>query len=189
MLEREIKKSKLETNDTINHKEDTIKVKFKWKDMIPSMIYGPLMIAQFILVVFSYNYYRSNLLVWLGWMFFALFMIIGALPRIEFKKHGGAPKGKNFMHTTKLVDTGIYSIIRHPYWSCWILLSISLTLMSQHLIMAVLCIPICILVYLETFNLDKGLIRKFGEEYIEYKKRVPRMNIILGIIQNLLKKK
>jgi len=107
--------------------------KYSWKDFILSMIYSPLLIAQFVLVFFFYNFYHLNFLTWFGWVFIILFMIVGSLPRQAFKKYGEIEKGKSHIYTTKLVDKGIYAIIRHPYWLCWIFLSISVTLMSQFL--------------------------------------------------------
>ena len=151
--------------------------------MIPSTIYWPLLIAQFGMVFFYYNYYKIDFLAWLGWGALILFLLIGGLPKKEFKKKGQIEKGKSFVYTTKLVNTGIYAIIRHPIWLTWILLSLSMTLMSQYWIMIFMGIIVMLIVYLETFRLDKRLIEKFGIEYKQYKKEVPRLNIIYGLIK------
>jgi protein-S-isoprenylcysteine O-methyltransferase Ste14 len=42
-----------------------------------------------------------------------------------------------------------------------------------------------IFTYLGIMEEDKDLIEKFGEEYIAYKKRVPGMNFVSGIIKLL----
>jgi len=47
-------------------------------------------------------------------LYFCSGIIFGVLPVFEFRKKGGVKKGKSYIHTTKLVDTGIYSIVRHP---------------------------------------------------------------------------
>jgi len=120
---------------------------------------------------------------WTGWAFFVLFLIIGALPRIAFKKYGEVQEGKRFFESNKLIEKGIYGIIRHPYWLSWILLSISLMLMSQYWIMILLGIIACALIYIETFHLDKNLIKKLGEDYRIYKKKVPRLNLLYGFIK------
>ena len=119
----------------------------------------------------------------------ALFIVIGGLPKNAFKKYGETEKGKSYLYTTKVVDKGIYAIIRHPYWLCWILLSISLTLLSQHIIMVILSIIAIPIIYLETFSLDKGLIEKFGVSYNQYKEKVPRMNFAYGFIKYIIRKK
>ena len=178
-------------NDLISNKNinELTRKKSSWKDFIPSIIYGSAMISQLVLIFFYYNFYHLDVLHWLGWGFMALFIVIGGLPKDAFKKYGETEKGKSYLFTTKLVDKGIFTIIRHPYWLCWIILSISLTLLSQHIIMITLVIIAIPIIYLETFSLDKGLVEKFGEDYKQYKKKVPRMNLIYGFIKYILRKK
>ncbi|MFX1316055.1 MAG: methyltransferase family protein [Promethearchaeota archaeon] len=154
-----------------------------YKELIPSLIYWPLLITQIALVFFLYNYYHLDFLTWIGWVFMAFFLVVGAFPRHAFKRYGEIEVGKSHIYTTKLVDKGIYAIIRHPYWLCWILLSISVTLMSQHWLLVIFALLICSIVYGETYLLEKGLIEKFGDEYKEYRAKVPRMNFILGFIK------
>ena len=177
--------------DLSGKKEETAQSGLSWKDYLPGMIYGPLLIAQFITVFFFYNYYHLDIFTWIGWGIIIFFLLLVGLHKKEFKSKGEIhkDKDKSFINTTKLVDTGVYSIIRHPLWLCWILLSISLTLISQHWLIVVFAVPICCIVYGETYFLDKGLVKKFGEEYKKYKKKVPRMNLILGLIKYVLLKK
>lgn len=178
-------------HDLISKKNtnEVTKKKNPWKDYIPSIIYGLAIITQIVLVFFYYNYYYLDILLWLGWGFMVLFIVIVSLPKAAFKKYGETEKGTSYFYTTKLVDKGIFAIIRHPYWLCWIILSISLTLLSQHIIMITLTLITVPIIYLETFSLDKGLIEIFGEDYRRYKKKVPRMNLILGIVIYGIRKK
>ncbi|MFX1328139.1 MAG: methyltransferase family protein [Promethearchaeota archaeon] len=187
MVENEILTNKINIYEKPKKKIDQLK--FSWKDFIPSMIYGPLILAQIFLIFFYYNHCNLDFLTWIGWGFIIFFLLFGSLPRQAFKKYGEIEKRKSHINTTKLVDKGIYSIIRHPYWFSWIILSISLTLMSQHWIMFLLGIPAWIVIYLETFMLDKGLIMKFGDDYIKYREKVPRINLILGLIKYCTRKK
>ena len=76
--------------------------KYSWKDFILSMIYSPLLIAQFVLVFFFYNFYHLNFLTWFGWVFIILFMIVGSLPRQAFKKYGEIEKGKSHIIRKKI---------------------------------------------------------------------------------------
>lgn len=175
----------VEKTDLIENNIKSIKPKPSLKDFIPSIIYSSMLITQFILVFIYYNYYNLDFLAWIGWGILIFFLVFGGLPRRDFKKYGRVEDGKNFIYTTVLVDKGIYSIIRHPQWLCWIILSLTVTFMSQYFITVILAIPVCALIYGETFLLDKKLIKKFGDDYREYKKKVPRMNLILGIIRYL----
>jgi protein-S-isoprenylcysteine O-methyltransferase Ste14 len=178
---------KINKDDKILKNNEVTHRKFFWKDWIFSSIYWPIMIAQMVLVFFFYNYYQYKIISWFGWAVFVLFLIIGALPRIAFKKYGKVKEGKRFFESTKLVDKGIYGIIRHPYWLSWILLSFSLILISQYWIMVLLGVIACVLIYVETFHLDTNLIKKFGEDYRRYKKKVPRLNILYGFIKYFIR--
>jgi protein-S-isoprenylcysteine O-methyltransferase Ste14 len=58
----------------------------------------------------------------------------------------------------------------------------------QHWITIAIGIPIIPLTYMDLINADKEGIKKFGEDYKEYIKRVPRANFLWGIFL-LIKKK
>ena len=105
---------------------------------------------------------------------------------VMFPRRGGVVKGKSFTNTTKLVDTGIYSIVRHPQYAGGIY-AIFLTnfLLYPHWLFAVLGVIGTVVVYLGCVEEDKLLIKKFGDDYREYIKRVPRTNFWLGVIRLL----
>jgi protein-S-isoprenylcysteine O-methyltransferase Ste14 len=107
------------------------------------------------------------------------------LPVIEFRKKGDVKKGKSYIHTTKLVDMGIYSIVRHPQYVTFILWAIAGMLLFQHWIIIILGITIIPLTYIDLIKADKDAIEKFGNDYEQYMKNVPRANFIVGIIRSL----
>ena len=75
-----------------------------------------------------------------------------------FKKKGGVTKGQSYIHTTKLVDTGVYAIIRHPQYVALPLLNIAFILVGQHWIIAILgvsAIPLMLI------DIQKADIAKF----------------------------
>jgi protein-S-isoprenylcysteine O-methyltransferase Ste14 len=94
-------------------------------------------------------------------------------------------KGKSYIHTTKLVDTGIYSIVRHPQYVTFILWAIAGMLLFQHWIVILLGIPIIPLTYVDVVQADKRLVTKFGKDYKQYMHKVPRVNFLLGIFRLL----
>jgi len=110
------------------------------------------------------------------------------LPVFQFRKKGEVKKGKSYIHTTKLVDTGIYSIVRHPQYVTFILWAIAGMLLFQHWIVICLGIPIIPLTYIDLINADKDAIRKFGEVYKIYMQKVPRANFLIGILRVLRNK-
>ena len=151
----------------------------------------PLILAQFLLVLFFGFYNKASIdpVLYLGWAVWAVSMILGWMPILIFKRKGGVPKGKAFVHTTVLVDSGLYSIVRHPQYTSGILFSLSLILISQSwLILAIGAIVIPLL-YFDIVMADKHEVGKFGNEYKLYMNKVPRTNFILGIIRLLIRRK
>jgi len=134
------------------------------------------------------NYYGYNFLVYIGYGFWGLGAIFGILPIIHFRRKGGVKKGESYIRTTTLVTTGLYAIVRHPQYLAGILISLSLAFMSQHWVVIILVIPPIICTYFDTLNAEKILVEKFGEEYIRYKKQVPRLYPILGITKLIIRK-
>ena len=110
-------------------------------------------------------------------------IVFGWLPVIEFRKKGGVKEGKSYIHTTKIVDTGIYSIVRHPQYVTFMLWAIAGMLLFQHWIVVLLGVPIFPLTYLDLIKADKDAVEKFGDDYKVYMKNVPRANFLLGIIR------
>jgi protein-S-isoprenylcysteine O-methyltransferase Ste14 len=86
-------------------------------------------------------------------------LVFGWLPIIEFRKKGGVTKGKSYIHTTQLVGTGIYSVVRHPQYVTFILWAITGMLLFQHWIVVLLGVPIIPLTYIDLIKADKDAMR------------------------------
>jgi protein-S-isoprenylcysteine O-methyltransferase Ste14 len=167
--------------------EETQKVDFSLFEtlniVIMSFAYIALFFSAFIVQNPSYNQY-IGILGWLMWLFG---LILAFSPNYVFKKHGGVPKGKSYVHTTKLVDEGIYGIIRHPQYTGGIVIVISMCLILQTLVAYFLAALAITTSYLSMIFEEKRLNTKFGSEYENYQAKVPRANIILGLIRKLRK--
>jgi len=105
---------------------------YSWKRDPLLWAYSILMFLPIIMVFVFYNYYTLGFLVYAGWILLLLSVVIIFLAGGEFRKKGGAPKGKSIVNTTVLVDSGIYAVIRHPQYLGFILFVFALVLMSQH---------------------------------------------------------
>jgi len=69
-----------------------------------------------ILNVIEPNPELIKVLLYLGWVIWALGMVLVMAPIIIFPRRGGVAKGLPFVYTTRLVDTGIYAMVRHPQY-------------------------------------------------------------------------
>lgn len=119
-----------------------------------------------------------------GWVVWAIGMVLVMTPIVMFPRRGGVPKGKSFVHTTQLVDTGIYAVVRHPQYLGGILsLFIATLLFYPHWLFAVLGIPAAVILYWSAGEEEKDLMERFGDDYQTYMESVPRMNPILGIMR------
>jgi len=120
----------------------------------------------------------------LGWIAWAAGMVLVMAPIIMFPRRGGVSRGKSFVHTTQLVDTGIYAVVRHPQYLGGILaIFVTTLLFYPHWLFAVLGVPGSSILYWSRKEEDKYLIRQFGNDYTEYMTRVPRINIIAGVLR------
>jgi protein-S-isoprenylcysteine O-methyltransferase Ste14 len=165
------------------------KKSFSWIGLVPVTVVSVLFISQIIVGIYLLSdvsqievlaYFGVGLYVFSG-------LVFGWLPVIEFRKKGRVRKGKSYIHTTRLVDTGIYSIVRHPQYVTFIMWAIAGMLLFQHWIIVLLGIPIIPLTYIDLIRADKDAIEKFGDYYKVYMKKVPRANFLLGIIRRCKK--
>ena len=65
------------------------------------------------------------------------------------------------------------------------LIIISLTFMAQHPISAAIGLVLLLLLCIEIVEEDKRNIEKFGDAYKDYMKKVPRINLLAGIIKSI----
>ena len=161
-----------------------------WINVIPSILTSLLLFSQIIsgLYLLS-NIDQIEIFAYVGVALYVFSgLIFGMFPVFEFRKKGMVKKGKSYIHTTKLVDTGIYSIVRHPQYMTFMLWAVAGIFLFQHWIVIILGIPIIPLTYIDLLNADKDGIKKFGEEYKQYMKKVPRANFLLGVIRILKRK-
>ncbi|HEY59817.1 MAG TPA: isoprenylcysteine carboxylmethyltransferase family protein [Anaerolineae bacterium] len=143
-------------------------------------------VGQILAAAFTYQSPILSSLRNSGWILLWIAGIFGMLPIFTFKRLGKVQKGKSYVHTNQLVDKGIYSIVRHPQYFAGVLIGIALYLISPSLINLVLGIVNIVQYYNGTFEEEERLIDKFGQQYIEYQKKVPRLNPIRGIIQRII---
>jgi len=146
-----------------------------------SSIAGALTVAQVVLA-FLLNRPGSEAVAWAGWICLWTSGILGVLPIIIFRRKGGVPRGESYMKTTALVDSGLYAIVRHPQGgTAWLLINLGVMLVAQHWSSVALGLPSMALVYADTFKSDQYCIDKFGDAYRDYIKRVPRVNLVVGL--------
>ena len=163
--------------------------RFSWKDHVPATFSSILFIGQIVVGIYLLSEISQiEVLAYIGVGLYGFSGIVfGMLPVFEFRKKGGVQKGQSYIHTTKLVETGIYSVVRHPQYVTYIMWAFSGMLLFQHWIVILLGVPIIPLTYVDLIRADKACTEKFGGDYEAYMKKVPRANFLLGIIRRFRK--
>ena len=156
-------------------------------EFVPATLATILFISQIIIGIYLVpSVSQIDVLAYAGVGLYAFAgLVFGALPVFELRRKGGVKKGESYVHTTHVVDTGIYSIVRHPQYVTFMLWAIAGVLLFQHWIVVLLGVPVFPLMYIDLIKADKDAIEKFGDDYRAYMTRVPRMNIILGVLRCL----
>ena len=153
------------------------------KDRFLYYVAGALLVLAYSLLWFLDTPAGVQLLRYIGGGILVVGIILIILPRFVFRSKGKPEKGRDWTETTVVVDTGIYAVVRHPLYLGWLLMYVALILLSQHWLTAIIGIPGMVCVYLISRQEDQRLIEKFGDEYKDYMQKVPRMNLLVGIIR------
>jgi protein-S-isoprenylcysteine O-methyltransferase Ste14 len=122
----------------------------------------------------------------IGWIVWTFGMVLVLAPIVMFPRRGRVPEKRSFVDTTVLVDSGIYAVVRHPqYLGGIVSIFITCIFWYPHWLFAVLGVIGSLLTYLSAGEEDRYLIDKFGDSYVAYMNKVPRLNIFLGIVRVL----
>jgi len=102
-------------------------------------------------------------------------ILVGAWFGIEGVRETGMELAETHRTPKKILNTGIYSTVRHPQYFGWILahIGISILLSASY---SILFTPVLgALIYLISRKEENELTKEFGKEYEDYKKQVPML--------------
>ncbi len=104
-------------------------------------------------------------------------------PFLLLARHGRPPRGKPYYCTTTVVDRGVYSIVRHPQYVGYALLTLGFAALSQHPITSILAVCSAGAFYVQSLT-EEGFHRNQpGQDYSDYMRRVPRFNFLVGLFR------
>jgi len=144
--------------------------------LIGHIIYITLYISLITSSIIFYNSANLATLLYAGWVILACgltILIISSQTRRRAHRVGKT-----------LIQSGIYAYVRHPEFLGHMLIITSLILMAQHPISAAIGLVLLLLLCFEILEEDKRNIEKFGDAYKDYMRRVPRINLLAGIIKS-----
>jgi len=145
-------------------------------------LYGLLIISS----IYLYNSAGLIVLLYIGWVVLILGVAI-LLTSVLSRRKGRI--SENGVSRETLVESGMYAFVRHPEFLGHILIISSLILLAQHFISLAIGALLILLLYLAMIEEEKRNIEKFGDAYRDYMRRVPRINLLVGIIKQMCSKK
>ena len=105
------------------------------------------------------------------------------VPFYLLAKHGETKDGQTYMQARIVVDRGLYAITRHPQYLGYMFLACGFALLSQHWVTVLLAVVGVTFFYLQAVREERYCLAQLGEPYEQYLRRIPRFNIVLGMIR------
>ncbi len=93
----------------------------------------------------------------------------------------GSPEGE--FSTTTFVDTGVYSVVRQPMTLGTAIWSLALILVFQSTLAVILGVLSIFCCWMSARAESEYNVKKFGDAYKEYMKKVPMWNIFRGLLK------
>ena len=84
----------------------------------------------------------------------------------------------------RIVASGVYSIIRHPQYFGGILAHIGFSFLLSALYSLLVTPLVIAIIYVISWKEEKELTKEFGQEYVEYRNKVPMLMPKLAIERN-----
>lgn len=132
---------------------------------------GVMFVASFVVAGLNFKFAWTTLPEWITWMGGAIFIIAYILYAEVMRENAYLSRTIEIQQGQQVIDTGLYSIVRHPMYSATILIFLSMPLILGSIIsfgIMLVYIPIIVIrIKNEERVLDSGL-----KGYMEYKKRV-----------------
>ncbi len=117
----------------------------------------------------------------LGLGCFAFAVLFAGLPFLHLARYGKPKPGDAFFETTQVADKGVYGLVRHPQYLGYMLLVVGFASINPHPLTLGLAGAAVAFFYLQCVVEERFCLERMGTAYGEYKKRVPRINVVLGL--------
>lgn len=111
-----------------------------------------------------------------GWLLYvpSAFLVISSMAGLSRK---GKPGGADFTETTTIIKSGIYGLIRQPMTLGLAIWSLALLLVFQSVVTLIMSLGSLFCFRMAAGKESEYNIRKFGDDYAEYMKKVPMWNL------------
>lgn len=151
-----------------------------WQEWVATSVGSVLAVGVIVLLILLTNPRAVAAVQFAG---LALFAIAGVM----FVLHGYMlivpRRRKGWGYTGVLVDTGLYGVVRHPLYLGVIVVFVGAVLLGQSWPVCAVAVVGIAVMYWNMVLEERWNRRRFGEDYVSYMQRVPRVNIFAGIVR------
>jgi len=106
-------------------------------------------------------------------------------PFFLLSRYGRPSRGQPYYCTTAVVDRGVYSIVRHPQYVGYVLLTLGFAALSQRVLTSLLAVCCAGAFYVQSLREEAYCQKRSGQKYLAYMRRVPRFNFFAGLFRYL----
>ena len=85
----------------------------------------------------------------------------------------------------EILQHNLYAIIRHPQYLGYILMAVGFACLSQHWVVGCFACLTTILFYFQMIREEEYCLYEFGDKYLNYCQKVPRLNFFKGISRKM----
>jgi protein-S-isoprenylcysteine O-methyltransferase Ste14 len=132
---------------------------------------GLMFVASFVVAGLNYRYGWHTLPQWVVWMAVAVFLLSYLMYAEVMRENAYLSRTVEVQEGQKVVDRGLYGVVRHPMYTATILLFLSMPLILGSLISFAIMLLYIPLIALRIRN-EEQLLERELEGYIAYKQRV-----------------
>ena len=97
------------------------------------------------------------------------------------KKMRKVKKEQEIDSSGNILKHNLYAILRHPQYLGYIMMALGFACLSQHWVVVCLASLTTVFFYFQIVREEEYCLQKFGDEYLHYCRKVPRLNLLKGI--------
>ncbi len=160
----------MKKNPTLLQKRLNVKEEQREQKMV-ILLSGIMFLAAFILAGLNFRFRWITMPAWVSYVFAAVFLIAYALYAEVLRENEYLSRTVEVQENQKVVDTGLYGIVRHPMYMSTLLLFLSIPLVLGSVLSFAIMLAYIPIIAKRIRN-EEQVLEEGLEGYSEYKKRV-----------------
>lgn len=132
---------------------------------------GVMFVASFVVAGFNFRFAWATLPDWVTWIGVAIFLLSYVLYAEVMRENAYLSRTIEIQQGQRVVDTGLYSIVRHPMYSATILMFLSIPLILSSIISFVIMLVYIPIIAIRIKN-EERILEDGLRGYKGYKQRV-----------------